>query len=62
MCLIFSFLIGFTIAAKVLTIATNLVSTNIEGNSYSVFVGFSPKKSLVPELENNSSLVAGDTI
>ncbi len=54
--------IRFTIAAKVLAIATNLVSPNIEGNRYSVFVGLSPHQPLVSELENNSSLVAGDAI
>ncbi len=55
-------LIRFAIAAKVLPIRTNLVSPNIEGNRYSVFVRFSPHQPLVSELENNSSLVAGDAI
>jgi hypothetical protein len=55
-------LIRFTIATKVLPIATNFVSSNIKGNGYSVFVRFSPHQPLVPELENNSSLVAGNAI
>ena len=57
-----SLLIRFAIAAKILPIGTNLVSPNIEGNRYSVFVGLSPHQPLVSELENYRSLVAGDAI
>ena len=57
-----SLLIRFAIAAKILPIGTNLVSPNIEGNRYSVFVGLSPHQPLVSELENHRSLVASDAI
>ncbi len=55
-------LIRFTIAAKVLPIATNFIFANIEGNSYPIFVRLCPHQSLIPKLENNRLFVAGNPV